>query len=397
MNKRLTIAIYSGAIPSTTFVEQLIKGVAVHHRVLLFGRKTKPISYTSKNVTVYATPNSHILNFIYSLYRSFLLVFTNPKGLLVLIRQTKKRKGLYKRWMWFTKALPIVLYKPDVFHIQWAKSLGSFFFLKTEFNIPIVLSLRGAHINYSPIASQKLADSYKEQFPRIAGFHAVSEAIAIEAQKYNAPANRIQVIHSMVPERFFKAYTPYKKRESSSFNLVSIGRSHWVKGYIYALQAIHLLLKQGFDCIYTIIGIDKADEAFLYHINELGLEKNIRLLSSLPQSKLLAELPSYDALLLPSLKEGIANVVLEAMALGVPVISSDCGGMKEVVTKATGFLVPIRDPNAIAKAVIQLDTMKEADIQDLTKRAHNLIKKEFSATEGVNAFLRFYKNSIKSS
>ncbi|RFN60048.1 glycosyltransferase family 4 protein [Marixanthomonas ophiurae] len=396
MKKRRTIAIYSGAIPSTTFVEQLIKGVAAHQRVLLFGRITKPISYTSKNITVHATPNSHFLNFIYSLYRLSFLLLKKPKGLFVLLRQTKKRKGLYKRWMWFTKALPIVLYRPDVFHIQWAKSLDSFFFLKTEFNIPIVLSLRGAHINYSPIASQKLTDSYKEQFPNVAGFHAVSKAISSEAQKYNAPTNRIQVIHSMVPEQFFKAFTSYKKRKSGPFNLVSIGRPHWIKGYSYAIQAIRLLLEQGFDCTYTIIGIDEVDEGLLYQINDLGLEKNVRLLPSLPQSKLIMELPNYDALLLPSLKEGIANVVLEAMAMGVPVISSDCGGMKEVVTDTTGFLVPIRNPKAIAKAVIQLDTMKETEVQALTQQAHNFIKREFLSTKGVDEFLALYESSMKS-
>ena len=62
---------------------------------------------------------------------------------------------------------------------------------------------------------------------------------------------------------------------------------------------------------------------------------------------------SFDVLLLPSLNEGIANVVLEAMAIGVPVISTDCGGMSEVVIlDTTGWLLPVRDSKAIAKGLI---------------------------------------------
>ena len=62
----------------------------------------------------------------------------------------------------------------------------------------------------------------------------------------------------------------------------------------------------------------------------------------------------FDLLILPSLNEGIANVVLEAMALGIPVISADCGGMSEVVLpNETGWLVPVRDSEAMGEAIIE--------------------------------------------
>src|SRR5690606_7874645 len=119
----------------------------------------------------------------------------------------------YKKWQSYSKLLPVILYKPDIIHIQWAKSLEELMILKTKFNIPIILSLRGSHINYSPIVSKKLAASYCENFPHIDAFHAVSKAICLEDEKYGAPADKIPVIYSMVPKVFFEAYLPLKPKD----------------------------------------------------------------------------------------------------------------------------------------------------------------------------------------
>ena len=85
-------------------------------------------------------------------------------------------------------------------------------------------------------------------------------------------------------------------------------------------------------------------------MNQLGINDSVNIMNELPQDELFEIMRSFDVLLLPSLNEGIANVVLEDMAIGIPVISSDCGGMPEVVIpNTTGWLVPVRDSKAIAK------------------------------------------------
>ena len=66
----------------------------------------------------------------------------------------------------------------------------------------------------------------------------------------------------------------------------------------------------------------------------------------------ISQLSNSDLLLLPSIEEGISNAVLEAMILGVPVISTNCGGMVEVITNnKNGFIVPVRDPDSIAETI----------------------------------------------
>ena len=269
-------------------------------------------------------------------------------------------------------------------------------FLKTDFNIPIVLSLRGAHINYSPIVSPELAESYRKFFPKVDAFHAVSKAIGSEAVKYKADPKKIKFIYSIVPKIFFNSYRPYKKNNlNKTMQLLSIGRPHWIKGYIYALDSIAILKKQGFSVAYSIVGINEPDEELLYKIESLNLTHDVKLIKSKNQIELIALMHNSDALLLSSLKEGIANVVLEAMAVGLPVISTDCGGMNEVIiSNKTGFLVPIRNAEAMAKAILDLSTMQEAQLSEMTVAAHNLIKSQFNE-HNLNTFLELYTEVAK--
>ena len=100
-----------------------------------------------------------------------------------------------------------------------------------------------------------------------------------------------------------------------------------------------------------------------------------------------------NLLLLPSLNEGIANVVLEAMAMSLPVISSDCGGMSEVVKhRETGWLVPIRNPKAIADAVIDYSQTSNKELSNIVKNANELIKSEFNTKENIAQFINLYKS-----
>ena len=107
---------------------------------------------------------------------------------------------------WWGKVLPVVNNQPDIFHIQWAKALPNWFFLKDLFDVKMVVSLRGAHINYSPLADKNLASQYCSLFPKIDHFHAVSKVIAREAGKYGAVVQKTDVVHSAVNLEYLQLY-----------------------------------------------------------------------------------------------------------------------------------------------------------------------------------------------
>lgn len=396
----MKVAIYSGVIPTATFIEHVIKGVSRTHNVFLFGTLNKSLfkPYQSKNIQIYQTEENVYKQVWRTGYRLFLLTIKHPKRLRCLFLEVYKYKTVYQKWDYFSKFLPIILYKPDVLHIQWAKEIKSFGFMQEAYGIKIVLSFLGSHINYSPIVDKDLAKAYCKWFPKIGAFHAVSEAIKLEAQNYDAQENKIKVIRSPIPDLFFNAYQTFTKRKPTNhIKLVSVGRFHWVKGMIYAIRAVAILKQRGFIVEYTIIGRKDIPEEILYEMHSLGVRENITIRGNMEQQEVIELLFEHDVLILPSIMEGIANVVLEAMAIGLPVISTDCGGMNEVVKMGeTGWLIPKRSEIAIADAVVNVIATSEDGLQLITHNAHVFVKQYYSANNSINEFIQLYQDVLTS-
>lgn len=394
--KVLKIAIFSGSIPSTTFIEHLIEGVAQWHEVLLFGVVDRPINYRNKRVVMHRTPRYHWMNLGVTSYRSIKLLLSRPRHFLKLIEAVKPYYSFYAKWIWFSKLLPIVLYRPDIFHIQWARDLEFYICLKELFHIPVVVSLRGAHINYTPIIQPEVADLYRNTFPKVDIFHAVSKAIIKKAESYGDIRSRTKMIHSPVPKLFFDSFSLIKKYDKPKIEVVSVGRFHWIKGYRYALDALQFLKEWNYDISYTIVGPIQTTEDIAFQINQLNLEDHVHVLPHMEQDVLIDFVKSKDVLLLTSIEEGIANVVLEAMALGVPVISTNCGGMSEVVfPNETGWLVPERDAEEIANAIVKVSRTKEHDLQRITQKAHDFVKIQFDSEDSIKQFLELYEGIME--
>jgi glycosyltransferase involved in cell wall biosynthesis len=145
-----------------------------------------------------------------------------------------------------------------------------------------------------------------------------------------------------------------------SFHVVSVGWLRWLKGYEYALLAIAELAAEGVPVTFEIAGGDplidmneESDRARIDHTaRSLGLDGNVRLLGHLEHAEVAARLQRADVLLHSSLSEGLPNVVLEAMACGLPVVATDVGGTREAVRDGVeGMIVPPRDPHAAAIAL----------------------------------------------
>lgn len=389
MNTKLKIAIYSGEIPSTTFIERLIKGLSsTGCDILLFGGINKNVSYLSKNIFVKGYKQSPIRKGLYLLYYTILLsVFKNKeKRELDNILKCESRFGLYDK----VKCYPVLWHKPDIFHIQWAKGLNEWIWVK-QFGIKLVLSLRGAHINYSPIADHNLAEMYKNQFPKVDAFHAVSHAIASEAGKYGADISKIKVVYSGLNLSLFENSNVEPIQNNPKFHVISVGRSHWKKGYVYALDAFKLLLDQNFQFTYTIVG--GVNLELRYQIKELGLETHVNIIEQVPFEEVQRLIKTSDLLFLPSSEEGIANVILEAMALGKVVLTTNCGGMKEtVIDGENGFVVPIRNCKKMADKILELSNISEKEKQRCSAAAIATIRNQHSDNLMINGMLELYQN-----
>lgn len=386
----LKLAIYSGEIPSTTFIERLVCGISQKPcRILLFGvLKSKP-SY-SKNVKILGYRSHRLFKLLYLLkYTVLLVVFKQQeKRQLDAVLRAKGKSNLYSK----VKYYPVLYHRPDVFHVQWAKGIADWMWVQ-EFGMKLVLSLRGAHINYSPIADQALAVTYRQCFPKVDGFHAVSNAIAKEASNYHAPLSQIRIVKSGLPLNEFpfqiKDFRPH-----AGLKIVSVGRNHWIKHYQLALDAMGILKQWGTQFQYHLVGV-WHDEALCFQRDQLDLKTDVHFSAALSYHAVKTVIQQADVLLLPSLEEGIANVVLEAMALGTLVVSTDCGGMSEIIRHGeNGFLVPIRDPKAMAQAILEIAQLTGEDIQKITNQARLDIENNHNSKKMVNDMEHLYQQVL---
>jgi colanic acid/amylovoran biosynthesis glycosyltransferase len=241
-----------------------------------------------------------------------------------------------------------------------------------------------------------LAARYPEVFARATAVHCVSEAVRNEAAQYGLDRAKARVIHPAVDTGYFR---PLAVADSAPENLriLGVGRLGWVKGYGYALEAVASLARAGVPVTYEIIGgepVSDTGEAsdrsrLLYLIHELGLQGRVKLLGELPPEAVRERLWTSDVLLQASLAEGLPNTVLEAMACGLPVVVTDCGGLREAVDHGVeGLVCPRRSPQALADALASLrDRALARRMGDAGRRR---VCAEFRLERQIDSFRRLY-------
>jgi glycosyltransferase involved in cell wall biosynthesis len=392
---KIKICIYTGITPSTTFINRLVIGLADSGvSILLHGLNKKGWEEYSNH------PNIKVIGYTGKLskfllvckYLTLLMVFRS-KDCSTLLVQLRKHVSLSSKFNFLAKAAPIVWYKPDIFHVQWVKWIDYWIWLQ-QLNIKVIASLRGAQINYEPQSDENLRNMYLDLLPKVDSFHAVSNAIADKASVYGANRSRIQTIYSGLRLEQFVFNPVPKPKQGERLQILSVGRDHWVKGYTYAIDAIKILKAKGFDIEYTIVG-GLCDE-HLFHITEQVLESTIQLTGAIPFEQVQEHLKQAHLFLLPSLEEGIANVVLEAMASGIPVITSRCGGMEEVVQHGvSGWVVEPRDAPAITNAIEDYLKRSNDNLQQLQQAARFTIEQQFTEQKMVTDMVRLYHQTLQ--
>lgn len=381
----MRISILSGAVPTTTFIDALINTMAEEgFSVTVIGKQTRTYHY-HKNVRVIVVPENFIGRVVFI---KKMLLLTGLKHFGKIVSNSKGWKGLFHDLLFY---LPIIYSKPDRVHLQWTAFVHQRDLLFDLYKDKVLVSLRGAHINYTPLTTPEIKESYLRLLPKVHRFHAVCHAIAREAELYGVSKEKTDVIYSLVSDDLLaKEIQPKLIREQ--LHIISVGRFFWKKGYEYAIDALCLLKKQGVDFRYTLIAEGKTPPAIIYQLHQLGLTYNVQIVNGISHDEVIQQIQQHDVLLLPSVEEGIANVVLEAMAVGTPVVSTDVGGMGEVIMhQSNGWLVPVRDTNAMADALAQFSKLNSTERFAIAMKAVESVQQKNNKELFSQQFRNFYQ------
>lgn len=187
---------------------------------------------------------------------------------------------------------------------------------------------------------------------------AVSRFVARELRtQMELPNARIHVVPNGVSGCFRRLSDHERHAARSSLHgggealLLHVGSAHPRKNLTGLLRAMAILRRQGEPVMLVQAGASPGG-ALLREVRALGLSRAVRLLGPVSESKLVGLYNAADLFVFPSLYEGFALPVLEAMACGVPVIAGNVASLPEVVGRA-GLLVDPLQPEMLARAIVQ--------------------------------------------
>jgi colanic acid/amylovoran biosynthesis glycosyltransferase len=283
----------------------------------------------------------------------------------------------------------------DVLHVQWPGHLERYGGLARKYRKPVVLSLRGRQVNVLPYVPghEGQAGRLRTLFQMVDGFHCVSQNILEEGMKYGLDPTRASVIRPAVDTSFFVP-SP-EARPEGPFKILMVGALIWRKGYEYALLALARLKASGRTFGASIIGSGEDEDRIRYTIDDLGLADCVSMLGRRTPEEIRAALWETDMFLHASVSEGIANVVIEAMACAVPVVVADSGGMREAITDdVEGFVVPPRDPDAMAERIERLADSSEL-AEKLGAGGRRRATEGFDLADQGRAFLDLYERVLQ--
>lgn len=329
------------------------------------------------------------------------------RGLLVLFKTVLRHPGGFARFVvhcWkhrkthplgFLKALysrlHFVGHKADILHVEFDVQGAGIVDLKAFLKCKILLSGRGALQRTSLLDEFPDLPSYL--FRHADGYHFISEYLRRNSLKMGLPlSTRTWIVEPAIDLTLFTTLSS-RSFENSPIRLITVARLDWSKGHEFAMDAVALVAQSGLSVEYTIVGDGNYREPAEFAARQYGLFQSgvIGFAGSVSREQVIKYLHNADIMILASLSEGFCNAVIEGQAAGLPVVCSDAGGLPENIEDGvTGFVVPRRNPEAMAEKIIQLARDPELRCR-MGEAGRERAIGRFELNKQIEAFSRLYQ------
>jgi glycosyltransferase involved in cell wall biosynthesis len=228
--------------------------------------------------------------------------------------------------------------------------------------LPYIVSLRGSDVPNYDLYHKKLEFLHKLYLPltkhiwkKANKVVAVTPSLRLTALRTN-PKQSIEIIPNGIDTTIFSPSTN-RKNDDNNFRLITVSRLIKRKGIQYILKALSEIKDDSISL--TIIGEGNYEKELKKMNDDLGLSKTVVFLGYCKRESIPIYLQRSDVFILLSLAEAFGNVIAEAMACSLPIISSNEGGIPDLVTSENGILVQPEDILQIKSAIILMKNNKE--------------------------------------
>ncbi|GAA4221505.1 glycosyltransferase involved in cell wall biosynthesis [Sagittula marina] len=256
----------------------------------------------------------------------------------------------------------------DHLHNHIAKASCTVAMLASEMSgIPYSFTIHGPDIFFEPHHWRIDEKSERAAFVACISDFARSQLMCFANQIH---WDRFHVIHCGVdPSRYTSA--PHDAQ-----NMLFVGRLAGVKGVPVLLRAIALLRHTHPDLRLTLIGDGPERAAIDAYARQLDMHPFITFMGYRSQAEVAEELSRTDLFVLPSFAEGVPVVLMEAMASGVPVVTTRIAGVSELVRDNAGTLVAPGDADALAQAIA--DTLARDDRREMGAQGRAIVETDYN-------------------
>ena len=288
---------------------------------------------------------------------------------------------------WFYRRL-IRQQKYDLVHAFFGFPTG-WLCCRTAERLPYVISLRGSDV---PGANARLKLDYKILGPLVfkpiwqkaSALVACSEGLKARALRF-LPSAQIQVIPNGVDlQRFHPAEVG---EDSRTLRLLTVGRLSGTKRLPLLLEMVELLRRQGSRAHLTVVGGGALESELRQQLGKRDLRDAVTLLGRREGSEMPDIYRQHDVFVSASMQEGMSNAMLEAMASGLPIVTTRCEGVDELIGD-NGLVVEDSRPEELAAAIRRLADAP-ATLQAMSVTARKKAE-SFGWDKVADAYLQLY-------
>jgi colanic acid/amylovoran biosynthesis glycosyltransferase len=205
--------------------------------------------------------------------------------------------------------------------------------------------------------------------------------------------SKIHVVRCGVDTQFLAAPpTPLPEQP----NLVCVGRLSEQKGHVILLQAAQLLKQAGVKFLLTLVGDGPLRPQLEAQIQDLGLAEHIQITGWADTNRVRQEILAARALVLPSFAEGLPVVLMEALALQRPVITTYVAGIPELVQPGyNGWLVPAGAVSELALAMRAALEATALDLEKLGEQGQQQVAQKHNVDQEARLLVRLFEGKMQ--
>lgn len=242
---------------------------------------------------------------------------------------------------------------PAVVHVHVAFKAGILAnWLKKKFRIPYIVTEHWT--GYFPGSEQNIYDANPVQKKInkkiLAQAHLVLPVTKNLGDTINSHFAKIN--YKVIPNVVNTATFFYKEIMPVKFRFIHPSGMNAMKNPLGILKACRQVKERGFD--FELLMVGQMDESLILAAKEYGVDKKVFFKGAIPYDAIAREMQQSSALLMFSKFENLPCVILEALCCGLPVITSNVGGISEVITAANGILVESENVEQLAEAMIKV-------------------------------------------